>query len=567
MPGFFIPWKGDPKGVIVTDAGRDLAALAEEFWDWRARTQPDSGDDVPRVERPPGWVADWSAGAVAERRRTLEEFTVRFRALDLSGEPLAVQVDGRLLESALARVHWELDLLRGWQRNPRFYLDQALVPLFNLLLVPPPFEAERAAAITRHLRRVRVVLGQGRDNLAGHAAAPFAEQTLRMLGAAAADLNRAMNALASVLPETHTTGLLDAAKDAAQGLEAFREWLGRQLFAGDAGVGPEAMTYFLHRVALLPYSSDQLRDLARAEFNRAVVAEAVLRRRVGHDSVREPPRTVAELVERERADEIAVRDFWAVNGLLVLPADLRHYVFAAMPPYLEPLTWLGVAHDITSPARAAQDAVCYTHPPADDTSYFARAKSADPRTGIVHEGVHALQMALSWQHLNPARRRYYDSAPNEGIAFHNEELMLQAGLFNDAPGSAVFVANSMRLRALRVDVDIRLALGDLTIDEAADHMAETVPMDHPTAWEEAVFFAGNPGQGLSYQAGKAQILDLLAECERRSDAFDLREFHERLWREGNVPLTLQRWEFLGLDDHLARQGTSAAVGVARVRSG
>ena len=547
----------------MTGTAKALAELAAEFRDWRTLTQPDSGDDVPRVDRPAGWVADWSAGAVAKRGLALADFSERHRALDLSGEPVEVQVDGRLLGSALARVHWELNLLRGWQRNPGFYVEQALMQVFNLLLRRPPVDRERVTEIIRTLRNVPVVLDQGRDNLAGHAAAPFAEQTLITLSTAAADVENAMAALATVLTEAGGSGsdtaeLLAAAGDAARGLDAYRDWLGRQSFDGDAVVGPAAMRYFLHRVALLPYSADQLRDLAREEFNRAVAAEAILRQRVRHGE-RVPPGTLDEIIERERADESDVRRFYADHNLLRLPADLRHYTFAAMPPYLAPLSWLGVTHDIGSLERATEDAVCYLNPPSDGMSYFARAKTRDPRIGLTHEGVHALQSALSWRHPNPVRRHFYDSIPNEGIAFYNEELMLQAGLFDDMPDSAVFIANSMRLRALRVEVDIRLAVGTLTIDEAADQLADIVPMDRPTAWQEAAFFAGNPGQGLSYQAGKAQILSLLAAGTQKSAGFDLRAFHERLWLDGNVPLALLRWELLGLDDHLARADRLAAA--------
>jgi uncharacterized protein (DUF885 family) len=48
---------------------------------------------------------------------------------------------------------------------------------------------------------------------------------------------------------------------------------------------------------------------------------------------------------------------------------------------------------------------------------------------------------------------------------------------------------------------------------------------------------------MTYQVGKTQILALLADASRRED-FSLRAFHDRLWREGNVPLALQRWELL-----------------------
>ncbi|WP_026422296.1 DUF885 family protein [Actinokineospora inagensis] len=541
----------------MSDAAKALAELAAEFRDWRTLTQPDAGDDVPRIDRPAGWVADWSADAVAERRRVLAGFTERHRAIDLTGQPVDVHVDGRLLGSALARVHWELDLLRGWQRNPGFYVDQALLQIFNLLLMAPPVDRERVAEIIGNLRRVPVILAQGRENLAGHAAAPFAEQTLRGLSTASTDLEVAMAALATALtaaggPGSDTAELLAAAADAARGLDAYRDWLGSQSFDGDAVVGPEAMRYLLHNVALLPYSADQLRDLAREEFNRAVATEAILRQRVARDSGRVPPKTLDEIIELQRADETAVRRFYADHNLLRLPDDLRRYTFAAMPAYLEPLSWLGVTHDIGSLERPTEDAVCYMNPPTEGMSYFARAKAQDPRLGLTHQGVHALQAAVSWRHPNPVRRHFYDSIPNEGIAFYNEEMLLQAGLLDDVPDSAVFIANSMRLRALRVEVDIRLAVGTLTIDEAADYLAETVPMNRATAWQEVVFFAGTPGQGLSYQAGKAQVLSLLAACAHQSADFDLQEFHERLWLDGNVPVALLRWELLGLDDHIGQ---------------
>jgi hypothetical protein len=253
-----------------------------------------------------------------------------------------------------------------------------------------------------------------------------------------------------------------------------------------------------------------------------------------------------------------VRRFYVERGILSQPDTLRHYRFGAMPAYLAPLTALGVSHYAGRPGHPDGDAIHYAVDPAPDLPYFRLAETRDPRAAIVHEGVHAQQLALSWAHPNPARRRFYDSVPNEGIAFYNEELMLLAGLFDDAPDTAEFVCNAMRLRALRVEVDVALAIGERGIAEVADLLAEAVPMDRETAWEEASFFAGNPGQGLSYLTGKLQIRNLLAEFRRRGGG-DLQGFHDRLWREGNVPLALQRWELLGLTDHLEEADRLAAA--------
>jgi uncharacterized protein (DUF885 family) len=76
-------------------------------------------------------------------------------------------------------------------------------------------------------------------------------------------------------------------------------------------------------------------------------------------------------------------------------------------------------------------------------------------------------------------------------------------------------------------------------------------MDSRTAHAEAALFASSPGQAISYQIGKTQIMGFLAEARRQQgDKFDLRSFHDFLWLNGNVPIALQRWEYLGLKDDL-----------------
>ncbi|HYL29356.1 MAG TPA: hypothetical protein VEU27_05460, partial [Gemmatimonadales bacterium] len=151
-----------------------LQALAERFWTWRAATQPASGDDIPRIERPPGWTPDWSPAAMAARRETLHELERDWRGIDTTGWSRPAQVDYRLLGSAIARVHWELDIVRGWRRNPMFYLDQTLSVLHDDLLRAPPFDPARTSAMVHRLERVPPTLAEGEANLT-EAVGPFAQ--------------------------------------------------------------------------------------------------------------------------------------------------------------------------------------------------------------------------------------------------------------------------------------------------------------------------------------------------------------------------------------------------------
>ena len=124
--------------------------------------------------------------------------------------------------------------------------------------------------------------------------------------------------------------------------------------------------------------------------------------------------------------------------------------------------------------------------------------------------------------------------------------MLQAGLFEDSPHTREIIYNFMRLRALRVEVDVNLALGEFSLEQAAKYLKEKVPMDDGTAHGEAIAFATGPGQALTYQIGKLQITKLLAEARmQQGEKFNLRAFHDFIWKNGNVPISLQRWEYLG----------------------
>ena len=119
------------------------------------------------------------------------------------------------------------------------------------------------------------------------------------------------------------------------------------------------------------------------------------------------------------------------------------------------------------------------------------------------------------------------------------------------PRTREIIYNFMRLRALRVEVDVKLALGIFNLQQGAEYLAQHVPMDRKTAEAEAALFATTPGQAISYQIGKNEILRFLAEAKiAQGDKFSLRSFDDFVWKNGNVPIALQRWEYLDKDDDI-----------------
>lgn len=521
--------------------------LGAEIWEWRLDRALRTSDDIPRIDHAPGWLPRFDAATIDRDRERARELRQRWHAL-VPGDDVAAEVDHRLLGSTLARVTWELDILRNWERDAVLLVMQTIGPYFDQLLRPPPFSPDLQQGLVTVLAAVPAQVEVARTNLARAGVAPLADAAVRLLAGIEEQLPASVAGLAGlVAPDVHDA-LTGAARDATATLVDLRAWLTAQApaMAPIEPVGRDGFLWFLHHVALLPRDPDDLVLAARREYERAVVWETLERNRNRSVPLPALPASVAEQVALEARLEQQVRDFYESEGLLTQPASLRHYLTAAIPPYLEPLGWLGVTDDLTFEGRLDEDGVSYTPDPSPALPYFYAANARDPRLGIVHEGAHYQQLALAWAHPDPLRRRYYDSVPNEGIAFYNEEFMLQAGLFDDAPRSREVVHNFNRLRALRVDVDVSLATGRVTLEEGTRMFVDLVPMDEETAFGETVSYTANPGHAMTYLVGKQEIVAMQAEAIRRQgDGFSLRTFHDYVWNNGNVPFSLQRLELIG----------------------
>ena len=543
-----------------------LEKLADDFWAWRAKYAPFTADDVNRIERP-GGIRDWSRASIDERRKDLAGFEARWKKLNPAQWPISQQVDYKLIGSALSRVRWELEVNPRWKRDPNFYIEQTLTALAEALMVPAPYDEVRSREILRRIENIPSILKQGSENLE-NPPAPFATVAAQNLDGIRDHLHIMASALvgSTTLKPDELNGATDRAADAlekfqqqlkdkldAQGMTASqpsdsrRRLKSRRSLPQQTALGRDAYIWLLRNVALMPFTPEELLAMGRQEWNWAVAFEAYEKNR--NEDV--PPLKMATNINTWTKDaaekELQVRKFLEERGILTVPKWVQHYTLRPTPGYLRALGFTE-QDDFTSPSRLNENCIRYVPEPSEKLGYFWRATAMDPRPITVHEGVpgHYFQLSLSWKNDDPIRRHYYDSGANEGIGFYAEEMMLQAGLFNDSPHTREIIYNFMRLRALRVEVDVKLALGEFTLDQAAKYLEEKVPMDGQTARQEAIAFSTSPGGAMTYQIGKLQILKFLGDARmQQRDKFNLRAFHDFLWKNGNVPIALQEWEFLG----------------------
>src|SRR5437588_5298282 len=259
-------------GILPAQDTASLDKLAADFWTWRAKCAPFTGDDVNRIERPDG-IRDCSRAKIDNQRKELTTFETRWKQIDSHAWPIARLVDHRLIGSALSRVRWELDINPSWKRDPTFYLEQTLTPIVEALTVPAPYNEAQSREILTRIDNVPSILEQAAQNLE-KPPAPFVRVAAQALENIRPHLHQMASALArsTTLKEQELYAATDRAADA---LEKYRTYLHELLpsLPNQTALGRDAYVFFLRNVAILPYSPEQLLAMGGQEWDRAVAFE------------------------------------------------------------------------------------------------------------------------------------------------------------------------------------------------------------------------------------------------------------------------------------------------------
>lgn len=542
--------------LLYSQQNAALQRLGKEFFEWRSISQPVTGDDIPRIERPNGWIPDYSPNAVRTYKTKYTYFRSALRSIPAIDWTRADSIDYLLLRSAIERVNWELNILELPARHPEFYIQQTIGSLFDILVIGSPWTHSRAENFLLRLRSIPKSLADAKINLT-RPVRPFALIAIGQLNGIGPKLRASAAALRRSYPELWDASFGTAVDSASDALEHYSQWLTGRLSSMDRSfsVGRKNFTYFLKNIALVPYSPEELLAMGRQEWERTLTFEAAELLKNKNIPATAIFGTVKEQIEQGMRDENAIRTFVSGKDILTVPGRTAHYTLKAIPEYVKSLEDFGELDDFTSPSRLQENAVRYIPDPSPDLPFFYRSAAADTRPLTIHEGVpgHYFQLVRSWQNPDPIRRHYFDSNSNEGIGFYLEEMLLQAGLMDDAPHTRETIYRFMRLRALRVEADVNLALGKYTIETASRYLVSAVPMDSASAVDGAAFYASTPGQAITYQIGKLQIMKLIGDARIQfGSTFDLRQYHDYMMINGNVPISLQRWEYTGRTDELKK---------------
>lgn len=246
--------------------------------------------------------------------------------------------------------------------------------------------------------------------------------------------------------------------------------------------------------------------------------------------------------------------------LLQAYRDVKHEIDERLPKLFADFPKADYEIRAVEPFRAASAAGgSYQSPSADGKRpgiFYINTFNlkAQPRFGLetlsLHEAApgHHFQIAIQQELTGLPRFRRFNNYVSyaEGWALYAESLGKELGLFTDPYQWYGRLSDEM-LRAMRLVVDTGLHAKGWTREQAIQYMLDNSSMAESDVTAEVERYIVWPGQALGYKLGQLHITALRAKAQSElGQAFDVREFHSQVLRDGAVPMDvltakIDRW--------------------------
>jgi uncharacterized protein (DUF885 family) len=499
-------------------------------------------------------LGDFSAGAQTEYGSKLRAFRDELAGIVPAESDVAARIDYLLLRADIEGDWWVRTQLRPLARNPALYEQECTNGIFSLLKKNFAQNDVRAADAAARLRQCRRVLAEGKANLSD-AVREFGKVASQDIAAGTPLFRDSLEALTPGISVARKRELHAARDDALAALRDYKAWVDEQLsgwHSGGFAVGKEQYDWYLRRVLLLPWNSDQLLELAKYELARDRALEAWEQNHSKYAAAgaraAQAFKDKASFLRYYESQTQRARSFVTSHHLVTLPSYLGRFRIVELPSALAATNPGGF---MNPPGVFDKDLSGFYFVPDYDpknTSFFAAQARQAVLPVLAHEGVpgHFLQLSIANHNPDFIRRLHGDGVFIEGWAFYGEEMLMRTGIYDGDPPARKAVIHLLRHRATRIMVDVALASGSMTLPQAIDFFTRNAGIDRDTAYGEGTRFAMGPGQAIDYLTGKTQIEALLAQARDRFGAdYPLLSFHDTLLSFGSIPLSAIAWQWFG----------------------
>ena len=525
---------GEPPTAAPPGGSGAHADLVELFHEWR------------EFERPAfdGWVPDYTEAAMARQAAELPAWRARLDAFDPEAWSVPEQVDWHLVRAEMNGLDFDHRVRRPWARDPGFYVTmfdaESDVPAHEGPVIHGwvdtwtydyPLSEADAEELAGRIGAIPALLEQAKGNLAASNARDLWLGGLRAFRGQTATLAEFSEQVAG------TSADLDAAIEAAiAASDAFHDHLEAEADSktGPSGIGADNYTWLMEHVHLLPWSWEEQLTVMRRELARSHSSMLLEENR---------NRALPELDRIASAEEFDRRLNESVDRYMAfLEREEVQTVEAWMDPAL----------------RAVNGSFAPLENEGDLRNFFSEVNYRDPDAFRPHMH-HWIELAAMRETPHPSPIRAVPSlfnifqARSEGLATGVEEMFMHLGLLEGSPRSRELTWIMLAQRAARAISGLNLHGGGFDMEEAVGFAMEWTPRGWLTEGAlvrgEQSLYLRQPGYGTSYIIGKVQIEDLMAEVALQDGPdFSVKDFFDRFYAAGVIPITLVRWEMIGEKD-------------------
>ena len=508
-------------------------------------------------------LEDMSRAAIDAQSRELGGFARRLDRITTRSLTAEEQLERRMLGDHIRGRLFEIDEVRPWERDPRHYAELLSASLAGQALFDHAPVEERARRVVSKLRQTPRFLEAATANVEdppGILVKTGAEMFDGVVTFIERDLPRAFRRL----EDLHLLGdLADAATEATDAIRRYNDHLrgtlaprsratfrlGQERFDGrlrhreGIGLGGERLLAIAERELVREQS--RFSEVAARIDPKAEPADVWRQVRARHPE----PGALLQTVGDQLSGLVT---FIERNALVTLPDD-RSMVVAPTPEFLR---W----------AQAGLWSPGPFEPKTLSAYYFVTGVDPSWPAERRDEHLRDLNVATLWSvsaheaypghYLHYLHQRRIEStlrksllfAPVsfvEGWAHYAEHMVMEAGLAQGDDAIELGQIVERLLRLARLAVGIRLHADALSVEQGVRFFRDEAYLEEGSARREAERGTFDADYAL-YAVGRLMLRKLRDDLEaREGSAFSLKSFHDRLLRQGSVPLWLHRTLFLG----------------------
>lgn len=519
-------------------------ALITLFQQWREFEHPVMKNNVP----------DYSASAMAAKAVAHRLWRKRLDAIDPKSWPIEQQNDYKLVKAQMNGLDFNLRVLRPWARDPAFYVNvwssrsdvpsregPVSYPEIQLYNYRFPLDADAQKDLTAKIGMIPALLEEAKENLKESNARDlwvYGEEELRNQSRTLASLEDGTLTVHTLAEHQHADlsranlELRTAVSSARKATDEFVAWLEKlaPTKTGPSGVGKDNYTWYQQNVHFIPYNWDEEVVLLRRELERA------------QSSLRLEEHNNRNLPQLEPAADAAAFDKLTNDRLRKFVDFLVKQEIIPDKPYIRP----ALAEELGE------------FVPEDKRVFFTRVTHREPMVLFSHD-YHWIDLSRMRDEPNPSPVRRQILLSNiwdnraEGFATAFEELVMQAGLYDDNPRAKELVWIALANRAARGLASLFVQANQFTLEQAGKFQAEWTPRgwanakDSLTTFEQLLYLR-QPGYGSCYITGKMLTDELITEYAHQQDLggkpFVLRDFMDRFNNAGMIPISLMELELV-----------------------